>query len=47
MVESEKLKNVEIPTLDVGNEVDIDEVTVDTPIILIPSKFYNLLMIYH
>jgi len=36
VVESEKVKNVEIPVLDVGNEVDIDEVTVDTPIILIP-----------
>ena len=38
-VGSEKVINVEIPTLDIGNEVDIEDVTVDTPIILTPSKF--------
>ena len=38
-VESEKVKNVAIPELDDGNEVDIEEFTVDTPIILTPSKF--------
>ena len=40
IVESEKVKNVVIPAVDVfGIEVDIEEVTVDTPIILTPSKF--------
>ena len=36
---SEKVINVVIPTLDIGNEVDIEEATVDTPIILTPSIF--------
>ena len=40
IVESEKVKNVVIPAVEVfGIEVDIEEVTVDTPIILTPSKF--------
>ena len=40
IVGSEKVINVVIPVLTVANEVDIEEATVDTPIILTPSNIF-------